>query len=351
MFSEARKYRFHVELTDKCNAACPMCPRTDHLNFSKPDFQKVQKIDLTLADFEKHFDADFCRQVAEVEFGGGLGDALAAHQCLEVCDHLTAHGVYIVISTNGGLRNTAWWQRLGEICLRTGSKVELHVDGLRDTNPLYRVNTDFDKIMANIRAYLDTGATAEWHYILFKHNEHQVAEARDLSHEMGFSKFVLIDTIRFGSQSRFKYQMPNGEYRYLEAPTRSSADFAKLFASSSPASADESGLIKQNGNAADDPPPAIGRIRCKSQLKNRAYINAEGYVSACCWTSGSDEELRLFERSRPGKEDFNIRNRPLREILLAEPFASLYEQAWLAGSNPICERKCGSMIRNARLAV
>ena len=358
MFSSSERYRFHVEITDKCNAACPMCPRTDHLNFCRPDRQKVQKIDLTLADFEEHFTPEFCRQTAEVEFGGGLGDALAARDCLEICDHLTGNGVYIVISTNGGLRNEAWWQRLGEVCKRTGSKVELHVDGLRDTNPLYRVNTDFDKIMANARAYLDTGADAEWHYILFKHNEHQVAEARDLAAETGFSRFVLIDTIRFGSQARFSYQMPSGEQRDLEPPSRSSADFAALFGRPPDPAATAGG---SSGEAAKDGEPAgqnggaagadVNGIRCKSQIKNRAYINCEGYVAACCWMSGSGEELRMYQLASPDKEDFNIRNRPLREILHGEPFASLYEEAWRAGENEICKRKCGSMIRNTRLAV
>ena len=341
MFSTERPYRFHIELTDKCNAACPMCPRTDHMNSCKTDYSKVQKIELSLADFEQHFNDAFCRHVEEVELGGGLGDALAASQCLEICEHLISRDVRVLISTNGSLRSTAWWEELGRLFRRNDSFVELHVDGLRDTNGLYRVNTNFDKIMENARAYLATGAVAEWHYILFKHNEHQAAEAARQSREMGFRKFVLIDTIRFGSKAHFDYQMPNGEWRSLEPPSYRSNDFATRF----------------GREASDDSPnpvtpvEKINGIACKSKTQNRAYINTEGYVSACCWMSGSSGELHLTSLAGKDREAFNIRNRDLADILQDEPFNSIYLKAWLDGSSATCKRKCGDMIRNTRLAV
>ena len=332
MFTTAKPYRFHVELTDKCNAACPMCPRIEPLNFAKTNYDKVQKIELSLDDFEEHFTADFCTMVAEVEMGGGLGDPLAASQCLEICEALTDKGVSVVISTNASLRNRDWWRRLGEALRRTPSRVDFHIDGLKESNPLYRINTNFDKIKENAETYLATGAAGEWHYILFKHNEDDVAEARALSQAMGFAKFVLIDTIRFGSNPNFKYQMPSGEYRWLEPPSRSSKDFGATFGAATAPSAATG--------------PAVNGIRCKSEAQNRAYINTEGYVSACCWVAGSDVELNTLALGGLDKEDFNIRNRPLAEILEDEPFVSLYRQEWLAGSNPTCQRKCGAMKRN-----
>ena len=70
MFTTARPYRFHIELTDKCNAACPMCQRVLPKDRCRTNYAKVQKIELTLEDFREHFDEAFCRQVDEVEFGG-----------------------------------------------------------------------------------------------------------------------------------------------------------------------------------------------------------------------------------------------------------------------------------------
>lgn len=350
MFTTARPYRFHIELTDKCNAACPMCQRVLPKDRCRTNYAKVQKIELTLEDFREHFDEAFCRQVDEVEFGGGLGDALAASQCLEIADHLTARGVRLLISTNGSLRSTDWWRELGKVMRRNDSFVELHVDGLADSNPLYRVNTRFDKIMDNARAYLETGAVAEWHYILFKHNEHQAEEARDMSRAMGFRKFVLIDTIRFGARKHFAYQMPSGEIRYLEPPSYTSRDFAARHAASIPPQPAPALLPDPDGKRAAAE-AGIAGIHCKSQIKNSAYINTEGYVAPCCWLSGSDEELVMIRRAGARHADFNIRNRPLAEILKAEPFASLYEADWQGGGNAVCTRKCGAMKRNTRAAV
>ena len=343
MFTQDRPYSFHIELTDKCNAACPMCSRTEQLDRCKPNLAKVQNIELTLADFQAHFTDDFCRQVEDVDLCGGLGDPLAAPECLEICDHLTARGVRVSISTNASLRTTKWWTLLGEYFNRTGSHVEFHIDGLADTNPLYRINTSFEKIMANAAAYIATGARAEWHYILFRHNEHQVPEAQALAQEMGFKKFVLIDTIRFGDRARFDYQMPDGEYRSLEPATQDGAHFKAQSEAAAVASEAPSALPVQAGGGE--------RIVCKSAVQNRPYINCEGYVSACCWTAGSNEELQTLDLAGMRRSAFNIRHRPLAEILADEPFASHFARTWLDGSNPICQRKCGQMIRNKRYAI
>jgi len=356
MFSKERPYRFHLELTDKCNAGCPMCSRTDPLNFCKAN-DKVQKVELTLADFERHFTPEFCARVEHIELGGGLGDPLAAKDCLEICDHLTRYGVDVVVSTNGGLRSTAWWRKLGEVLQRTNSVVQLHVDGLRDSNPLYRVNTSFDKIMANAEAYLATGAPAEWYYILFRHNEHEVEEARALSRRMGFRNFVLIDTIRFGKRNSFAYQLPSGEWRELEPATLTSADFeARFKAEDAAAPGSLPGAITPVETPVHDALAAraaagVNGIRCKSQIHNRPYINCEGFVSPCCWMATSPEERFVYSQAGLDMYNYNIRRRPLAEILHDEPFASLYDRDWQGGKNPICNRKCRDMMRNTRAAV
>ncbi|MEL6196256.1 MAG: hypothetical protein AAFT19_00280, partial [Pseudomonadota bacterium] len=104
MFTVERPYIFHIELTDKCNAGCPMCPRTDAMNFCKPDRSVVANVELGLGDFRTHFTDAFCARTEEIVFGGAYGDPLAGSELLEITDHLTARGVRLAISTNGGLR-------------------------------------------------------------------------------------------------------------------------------------------------------------------------------------------------------------------------------------------------------
>lgn len=341
MFTPDRPYIFHIELTDKCNAGCPMCPRTDAMNFCKPDRTKVFNVELGLADFQTHFTDEFCARTEEIVFGGAYGDPLAASQLLEIVEHLTDRGVRLAVSTNGGLRPPAWWTRLGRAMKRTDSRLELHLDGLSDTNHLYRVNTRWERIMENARAFIATGARAEWHFIIFRHNQHQIEEAFRLSKEMGFAEFTLIDTIRFSGGPQYPYVMPGGEHRVLELPDVKAAQFR----------AGEDGgvaVLERPAAAAEAPRAGVNGIDCKSAAFNRPYISAHGQVSACCWVTGSDEEAAFFAANGLGPDRYNIRNRPLEDILLDEPFATLYARAWAADSLKNCRHKCGRMLRNKR---
>ncbi len=340
MFTADRPYVFHIELTDKCNAGCPMCPRTDALNFCKADRTRVSNVELGLADFREHFTDEFCSRTEEIVFGGAYGDPLAGSELLEIVEHLTERGVRLAVSTNGGLRPPRWWTRLGEAMKKTDSRLELHIDGLADTNHLYRVNTRFDRIMENARAYIATGARAEWHFIIFRHNEHQIEEAFRLSREMGFEQFTLIDTIRFSGGPRYEYVMPGGEKRYLELPTVKARQFRRV--------GEGIEFVEDPENEPETPHPGINGIDCKSAAYNRPYISAHGQVSACCWVTGSDEEQAFFASHSLGPERYNIRNRPLEEILLDEPFAGHYAAAWRADSLATCRHKCGKMLRNKR---
>ena len=342
MFTRSRPYTFHIELTDKCNAGCPMCPRTDALNFCKPDREKVFNVELSLEDFRRHFTDDLCARTSEIVFGGAYGDPLAASQLIEIVDHLTARGVRLAVSTNGGLRKPDWWRRLGEMMKRTGSRLELHIDGLADTNPLYRVRTNFARIIENAAAYIATGARAEWHFIIFRHNQHQIDEAFRLSRKMGFAEFTLIDTIRFSGGDRYEYRMPSGETRYLEMPTVKAAEFQT--------SGGGVAVIERprQAVAANPMDAGVNGIHCKSAVNNQPYISAHGQVSACCWVTGSDEEAAFFKGLGLSPERYNIHNRPLEDILLDEPFATLYASAWALDSLKTCRHKCGKMLRNKR---
>ena len=162
---------------------------------------------------------------------------------------------------------------------------------------------------------------------------------------MGFAEFTLIDTIRFSGGDRYEYRMPDGETRHLELPSVKASDFQT--------SGDGVAVIERpepaaQSTAPDAAAPGVNGIDCKSAAFNRPYISAHGQVSACCWVTGSDEEAAFFAGHGLGPERYNIRNRPLEEILLDEPFASLYAKAWAVDSLNNCRHKCGKMLRNKR---
>ena len=55
MFDLSNQMKFHLEITDKCNAACPMCGRTQQSNRCLPDMSKVKNIDLDLETIKRNF--------------------------------------------------------------------------------------------------------------------------------------------------------------------------------------------------------------------------------------------------------------------------------------------------------
>ena len=78
-------------------------------------------------------------------------------------------GVYM--DTNASLRSKDVWHELGVITKsNNNSSVTFSIDGLQDTNHIYRIQTDWNKIMQNAKTYISAGGVAEWKYIIFKHN-------------------------------------------------------------------------------------------------------------------------------------------------------------------------------------
>ena len=75
--------------------------------------------------------------------------------------------------------------------------VVFSVDGLEDTNHIYRRGVKWEKLITNMRAYSATGAYAVWEWLVFEHNQHQVEEARALAKELNF-QFIVKNPLGFG---------------------------------------------------------------------------------------------------------------------------------------------------------
>lgn len=181
------------ELSEKCNAACPLCVRTDPHNQSRPIRKVSRKRELLINDFMHILPPHVMKDIEEISLCGNVGDPIAARDSLKIVQYISEFPhVEVVIETNGSLRSKKWWEDLGKaMSVNSNSVVFFHIDGLRDTNHIYRQLTNFDRIMENAASYIATGATAVWEFIPFAHNEHQVEEANTIAAEMGFRQFVV----------------------------------------------------------------------------------------------------------------------------------------------------------------
>ncbi|MFC1829592.1 radical SAM protein [Thermodesulfobacteriota bacterium] len=369
MFNANRRYQIHWELTDLCNLKCPMCPRTDSLDHCRP-VKSIQNTQFFLKDVKKYFPDDFLRKSSRIDFCGNFGDPCVARDFFEICRFLIEdYGITLSASTNGAMRNPAWWKKLGALFSETESRIEFHIDGLKDTNHLYRINANWDKIMANTEAFISAGARADWYYILFKHNQHQIDQTIELARERGFNQFVLIDTVRFPENGTYRYMHPDGHTCKLERVTisnRHGINHAKqlvlrsedehLPGKSTPkktmASQEAASVNSFQEHTARFLTPVNG-IACKASKHNRLYIDTGGNIAPCCWVSSNDIQ-------RPGNmhtaltmagkdiDNFNIRNRSIEKILHDDIFSKFFKDLWESDVLSTCRKKCGKKRRNVR---
>ena len=93
------------------------------------------------------------------------------------------------ITTNGSIGTQNTWQSLA----KNNVEVVFSIDGLEDTNHLYRQDVDWNKLMDRVKWFIDAGGIAQWKFILFKHNVHQQKQAKELSKQLGFADFIVED--------------------------------------------------------------------------------------------------------------------------------------------------------------
>ena len=182
----------HLEITSKCQAKCPMCPRRINGGPMNP-FIKLD--DITLDRFKEWFPRQFIQQLNSMFMCGNLGDPIISRDTMEIFEHLREVNPRMKLSmhTNGSARETGWWKELAKHRVI----VTFGIDGLEDTHHLYRISTDFNKIIDNAKAFIGAGGYAKWHMLVFEHNEHQVQEAKQMSEELGFKMFTTKNTTRF----------------------------------------------------------------------------------------------------------------------------------------------------------
>ena len=190
----------HFELSTRCNAYCPGCPR--YINNSRVLNPLLEQTNVSIDDYMRWVPPHTLRDnVRRVMFCGNYGDPIANPDIVEIIKYTVRNlrdDAYIVINTNGGLGSVKQWKEIG-ISLRDKPRhtVFFSVDGLEDTNHIYRREVLWKRIDENIRAYTQTGAYGEWDYLVFQHNKHQKAKAELQCKEWGLHKIRWKDPMGF----------------------------------------------------------------------------------------------------------------------------------------------------------
>lgn len=331
----------HFEITTKCNARCPQCPRNLAGGLVNPSLPQTE---LSLQQCQRLFPEDFARQLNVFYMCGDYGDPIAARDCQPVLQYLRYVNptLRLKIHTNGGLRSPIWWQTLAAL----GCVVRFGIDGLEDTNHLYRRGVDWNTVIENATAFINAGGRAEWAFIVFRHNEHQVEKAADLSRQLGFARFLIKRTRRFYNYSEARLEERsavrglNGEIEYyLELPSvkEYQIPLTALYTSVS------------------ERPPLDDEIDCRAMTERMIYISAEGLALPCCWLGNlyppdfaqkRPQIWTLIDRLPEGKRSLDALEHGIRHIVEGPFFREMVSNQWPPVASPdsslrVCMKICG----------
>ena len=99
----------HFEVTSKCQARCPMCPR--RMN-GGPMMPWVNLEEITIEQFKNWFPLDFIKQLKRFFMCGNLGDPIIAKDTVPIFEYLRTHNsnIKLTMHTNGSARNKQFWK-------------------------------------------------------------------------------------------------------------------------------------------------------------------------------------------------------------------------------------------------
>lgn len=228
----------HIEPTDVCQAACALCAReTDKL------FRKDIKHHLRVEQIQQHFSDRVIGNLDKMFMCGIYGDPAAGYYTMDIYNYFRKVNPDIVLgmNTNGAVQTTFFWHALGRLFNQPQDYCVFSIDGLEDTNHVYRKNVNWVKLMANAEAFIAAGGKAHWDMLVYRHNQHQVDACEQLARDMGFTWF------------RAKVSK-RGFTDRLQAPI--------------------GWQLPQSG---------AGRIQCHAMEEKSMYMDAQGRLHPCCW--------------------------------------------------------------------
>ncbi|NQY99623.1 MAG: radical SAM protein [Bdellovibrionales bacterium] len=293
--------------------------------------EQLPMSNLPLELFINRFDKNVLSGLRSVLFNGRFGDPLVHPEIVDFVRHLRflKPDLLISIYTNGSLRDSEVWRELGNLIGGRG-QIYFAIDGLEDTNSMYRQKTSWGKIMSSAKAFIEGGGRAIWSYLIFDHNSHQVAEAKELAEKLGFQGFEARKTSRFKGQDSFKYIDVSGFEKELRPPGENSDRYEYH----------DQYLNNQ---------PAKLNIDCDFRSHKKLFVSAFGRLWPCSYVSD------YFPVNVTGKQieqrygsEFNVLERySVGEILNSRFFKEL-PSSWSYGDRVLkeCWKKCNRKHHN-----
>lgn len=296
MFTRQFDY-LYVEPSTYCALACERCPRT-----YEPSRYKLTHLNESL--YTRVISDPLFKDIREIEFGGNYGDPIMHPQFYKFIESTKAlRGQAALTIHTSGQREPSWWHQLVDSLAATDT-VLFSIDGLEDTNHLYRKGARWDWLDQALDICLKK-TNVIWKFIVFQYNEHQIMEVIDYAKRKGVNDFLL-------TKSHIFY----GRW------TKDSVDFL---------APDPKWIACTDTEKAENFSPLC-------QTSSRHYLSAEGFYSPCCWMDLNKEfSLNLKERPSCGFSD-----------VMQDQTLSQLKRDWEGSAPPTtCRSKC-SFVSNSK---
>lgn len=343
MFRFDELKQIHLEITNNCQASCPMCSRNHHGGQKNP---LIKINNWTLDDFKVIITQEVLNQIEGIYFCGNFGDPILNNDLIEMCRYIkdSSPTTSIRIHTNGSARPKSWWIDLVS-ALPINHRIVFALDGLEDTHHLYRIGTNFNTILKNAEVFISHGGRADWCFIKFQHNEHQVDQARDLASKMNFECFTVKNSSRFMGDPNFDVRDKDGNVLYyLKPPSNNTIKFIDRSVIENYKT-----IVKQS------------EIDCYVKENKEIYIDAYKKVFPCCWLASTpynytepdsyifnirkEIENQYYElvRSLGGNDAVDATKNSLKNIINSEKYQNIWDYFWNDNKLITCARTCGRL--------
>ena len=333
-------WHWHIENSSICSLRCPRCPRQE--------VQGNRQTSLNLDFFKRNFNEDMLKDVWQITFCGDDGDPIYGEDFLDIITYLkrTKPNISLRIITNGSYKKDWWWQNLARV-LNQFDDIHFSLDGWNQkSNEQYRVNCDWDSIMTavkTIRRYSRVIMT--WAAIGFRFNEHELKNMKAMAIELGFDKFQLTKSTKFGHTYPHYYRDGDDVLEpYNLKLIANGRRFQREVNDLTSRQQFNNGKTDINDRIWDNIDKTKSIIpMCKIGNKG-LYISADGYFYPCCWMANRYDHTRWEQFKQP---QFNLNTRSISEVLDDE-----YWQQFFATlhNNRECSDKCAEPNYNREYA-
>tara|TARA_B100000902_G_scaffold150826_1_gene147349 strand:+ start:24573 stop:25583 length:1011 start_codon:yes stop_codon:yes gene_type:complete len=320
--------RVQLELTNYCNAACPQCDRYEQIiEWKDPDLNNSH---ITLENIKDMFGNYNWTGLEKIHFCGNVDEPTINPEMLEITKYLLRYTKRIDIASNGGTRNVEFWKELGKLSKESNVSVIFGLDGLEDTNHIYRRNVKWEIVKRNWQAYINAGGEAYWQFIVFNHNKHQLKKAKKISQQEGFVKFHIIqsdraDVLEATEETDVKIEED------VEVPKWYEPD---------PITIDGKDIKDTELECVRCPAKLNSNISGFHKTKGSIYVSAKGYVTPCCWMGNPRELIKLWKSSDISPKEHNIHFNNLQDIIKGKWFSKIDSQMQ---EFELCVKKCKNL--------